>query len=385
MDKILIVDAIEQNIDLISRYLTNAGYNIISATDGPSALLKARMFKPDLILLDILIPQISGFEVCKILKASDDTKYISILIITAIDSADSRNRSFEVGADDFISKSFDNALLLSKIKSLIRIKHLSDELKHRYSELQEKNDILNFQLNVAMQVQRSLIEESNFSLNNVDFISTYLPALDIGGDMYDMLRLDNSKVAVIMSDVSGHGISASLLTAMLKMMFRSTISATINPSEFLYEMNNKFCNIFTNKLIDVYACVFFAVIDTQSKEILCSNAGHTLPIFVNSKENSAQEIDIKGVPIGMLENTQYNSITLSFDNGDLLFFHTDGLGDSLYKNAYDEFLSKLKLLLISVKDMPVKQIISDVLNQFKNADESAKYEADDISIIICKM
>jgi sigma-B regulation protein RsbU (phosphoserine phosphatase) len=385
MDKLLVVDAIEQNVNLLSRYLTNSGYDIISASDGPSAISKARMFKPDLILLDLLIPQISGFEVCKILKGDDDTKYISILIITAIDSTDTRNRSFEVGADDFITKSIDKTLLLSKIKSLLRIKHLSDELKKQYCELQEKNNILNFQLNMAMQVQRSLIEESNFSLNNVNFVSTYLPALDIGGDMYDMLKLDDSKVAVIMSDVSGHGISASLLTAMLKMMFRSTISATTNPSEFLYEMNNKFCSIFTNKLVDVYACVFFAVIDTQSKEILCSNAGHVMPIFVHSKNATAQEIDVQGIPIGMMEDTEYKNITLSFDNGDLLFFHTDGLGDSLYKNAYDEFITKLKLLLISVKDIPVNQIIADVLNQFKNIDETAKYEADDISIIICKM
>jgi len=385
MDKILVVDDIQQNIDLISRYLTNTGYDVITANDGPTALSKARMLKPDLILLDILMPQMSGFEVCKILKSDDTTKYISILIITAIDSTDTKNRSFEVGADDFISKSFDKTLLLSKIKSLLRIKHLSDELKQQYSELQEKNHILNLQLNMAMQVQRSLIEEAHFTLNNVNFISTYLPALDIGGDMYDMIKLDESKVAVIMSDVSGHGISASLLTAMLKMMFRDTINTTTDPSDFLYNMNNKFCSIFTNKLVDVYACMFFAVIDTTHKEISCANAGHTLPIFVDSKRMTAEEVIIKGIPVGMLEISRYESLAFSFEIGDLLFFHTDGLGDSLYKDSYDDFVSQLKTLLISLKDMPVKQVITDVLEQFKNNDDSAKYAADDISIILCKM
>lgn len=385
MDKILVVDDMEQNIDLISRYLINAGYDIISATNGSTAIRKARMFKPDLILLDILMPQMTGFEVCKILKSDNDTKYISILIITALDSSDTRTRSFEVGADDFISKAFDKTLLLSKVKSLLRIKHLSDQLKLQYSELQEKNNTLDFQLNMAMQVQRSLIEEANFVLNDVNFMSKYLPALDIGGDMYDMVKLDGSNVAVIMGDVSGHGIAAALLTAMLKMMFRNILSITYEPSEVLNKMNIEFCNIFTNKLIDVYSCVFYAVIDTKNKEIFCSNAGHTLPIFVEADTNSAYEIDIHGLPIGMMENSTYSTKILSFTNGDIVFFHTDGLGDSLYKDTTDEFVHKLKELLISVKNMPAEQIISHVLDQFRNNDDVGNYESDDISIIVCKV
>lgn len=385
MDKILVVDDMEQNIELTSRYLTNAGYDVISANNGTTAIRKARMFKPDLILLDLLMPQMTGFEVCKVLKNDEDTKYIAILIITALDSSDTRKRSLEVGADDFISKAFDKTLLLSKVKSLLRIKHLSDQLKLQYSELQEKNNTLDFQLNMAMQVQRSLIEEANFTLNDVNFMSKYLPALDIGGDMYDMVKLDNSNVAVIMGDVSGHGIAAALLTAMLKMMFRNILSTTNNPSEILSKMNIEFCNIFTNKLVDVYSCVFYALIDTQNKEIYCANAGHTLPIFVDDKSNSAYEIDVHGLPIGMMENSTYEAKTISFDNGDLIFFHTDGLGDSLYKDTTDEFVHKLKDLLISVKDMPAEQIITHVLEQFHNSDDTEKYDNDDISIIVCKV
>lgn len=385
MDKILVVDDVEQNISLISRYLVNAGYDIISANNGPTAIRKARMFKPDLILLDLLMPQMTGFEVCKILKNDEDTKYISILIITALDSSDTRTRSFEVGADDFISKVFDKTLLLSKVKSLLRIKHLSDQLKLQYSEIEEKNNTLDFQLNMAMQVQRSLIEETSFVFNDIRFMSKYLPALDIGGDMYDMIKLDDSNVAVIMGDVSGHGIAAALLTAMLKLMFRNIIAITHNPSEVLSRMNTEFCNIFTNKLIDVYSCVFYALIDTKAKKLYCSNAGHTLPIFVESKNNSAYEIEVHGLPIGMMEDSTYNMETITFNSGDLIFFHTDGLGDSLYKDAIDEFVYKLKELLISVKNMPTDEIINHIVEQFRDNDESSKYENDDISMIICKI
>lgn len=385
MDKILVVDDMEQNIELISRYLTSTGYEVISANNGTSAIRKARMFKPDLIILDLLMPQITGFEVCKILKNDNETKYISILIMTALDSNDTRSRSFAVGADDFMSKDFDKTLLLSKVKSLLRIKHLSDQLKSQYAELEEKNKTLNFQLNMARQVQRSLIEESKFDFNGVNFMSKYLPALDIGGDIYDTIQLDNSRIAVIIGDVSGHGISAALLTAMLKMSFRNIINSTSEPAEVLHKMNKNFCNIFTNKLIDVYCCVFYTVIDTESKIISCANAGHALPIFLKSSENIAIELDIQGLPLGMMENSSYETKTIPFQKEDILLLHTDGLGDFFYKDNNSEFIQKLKNLLIYSKKLPIEQLIKHILEQFYSEDEIYKNKADDISIIACKL
>lgn len=385
MDKILVVDDMEQNVELISRYLISTGYEVISATNGASAIRKARMFKPDLIILDLLMPQMTGFEVCKILKNDNETKYISILIITALDSNDTRSRSFAVGADDFMSKSFDKTLLLSKVKSLLRIKHLSDQLKAQYAELEEKNNTLNFQLNMARQVQRSLIEESKFSVNGVNFMSKYLPALDIGGDIYDTLELDNSRVAVLIGDVSGHGISAALLTSMLKMSFRNIVHSTSEPSEVLHKMNVNFCDIFTNKLIDVYCCVFYAIIDTDKKTIFCANAGHTQPIFVNSLDDTSFEIDVQGLPLGMMENSCYEAKTFHFSHNDILLFHTDGLGDFFYKDNNSEFIQKLKNLLVSSKNLSIEQLIEHILEQFYSDDEMYKHNSDDISLILCKL
>jgi len=190
LDTILVVDDIEQNVELISRYLINSGYNVITANNGASAIKKAQMLHPDLIILDIMMPGISGYDVCKTLKNDEDTKYISILVVTALDSKETRVRALGVGADDFITKSFDKLTLLSKVKSLLRIKHLSDQLKKQYSELQEKNNITDYQLKMARQIQRALIQEANFSVNDVKFTSKYMPALDIGGDLYDIIKLD---------------------------------------------------------------------------------------------------------------------------------------------------------------------------------------------------
>ncbi len=385
MDKILVVDDMEQNVELISRYLINAGYNVSTANNGATAIKKAKMLKPDLIILDIMMPQMSGYDVCKYIKGEEETKYISILIVTALDSKDTRTRAFEVGADDFITKSFDKTMLLSKVKSLLRIKHLSDQLKHQYAELQETNNVLDYQMKMARQVQQSLIEESNFQVNEVRFNSRYMPALDIGGDIYDIIKLDENSVGVFIGDVSGHGISAALLTSMIKIMFRNLVTTYPNPKDLLYQMNLEFSNIFANRITDVYASVFFARIDTKNKEICYANAGHALPMFVKSSTHVASEMQANGIPIGLMDKSTYDDHIQTFERGDVILFYTDGLSDSLNKESNELFLDKLKELLLDVKSQPSEEIIEMLINQFYNMDESAKYENDDVSIILCKI
>lgn len=385
MDKILVVDDIEQNVELISRYLINAGYTVITANNGSMAIKKAKMLHPDLIILDIMMPQVSGYDVCKILKSNEDTKYISILIVTALDSKDTKVRALEVGADDFITKSFDKLALLSKVKSLLRIKHLSDQLKKQYSELQEKNTIMDYQLKMAKQIQQSLIQESNFSVNDVKFTSRYMPALDVGGDLYDIIKLDEDSVGVFIADVSGHGISAALLTSMVKMLFRNLVASHPEPDKLLSQMNNEFSNVFAHKITDVYASAFYAKIDTKKKTIYYSNAGQSLPLFVKSCNHTVEELDINGLPIGLMEDASYDLKSTVIEKGDILFFYTDGLCDSLYKDNPEEFIQKLKDLLLDYKNQPSEEIIESALNQFYNLDESSKYENDDVSIIICKI
>lgn len=385
MDKILVVDDMEQNVELISRYLTAAGYSVIMANNGRAALKKVKITPPDLIILDIMMPELSGYDVCKNLKANEDTKYIPILMVTALDSKDTRTRSFEVGADDFLTKSFDKTLLLSKVKSLLRIKHLSDQLKNQYAELEEKNNLLDYQLKMACEVQKALIEDRHFTFSGIEFIGKYMPTMDVGGDLFDIYTIDKDRVGILMSDVSGHGISAALLTSMMKLMFRTLITKYIMPDDLLEAMNTEFTKMFGNKLTDVYSAAFYALVDLEAGFIYYSNAGHALPIYYNSEDLTVSELEANGVPIGMMPNTEYIVKSKKIHKGDLLFFYTDGLSDSLYKNNYDEFLEKLKQTICENAVHPLEEILDLITNQFYNMDEETKHANDDVSMIITKI
>jgi K+-sensing histidine kinase KdpD len=140
--KVLIVDDDKENVDLIAYFLKPQNYSIVTAHDGVEALRLVESENPDIILLDIRLPKMDGFQVCERIKKNHYSKFIPIIMITALKDLKSKIQSLEAGADDFISKPFENIELLTRVKSLLRIKKYHDELEKKNKELEEKNKAL---------------------------------------------------------------------------------------------------------------------------------------------------------------------------------------------------------------------------------------------------
>ncbi len=135
--KILVVDDVELNLELQKTYLTSSGYDVVVAMDGEEALEKVETEHPDLVLLDVMMPKLNGFEVCQILKNDPKTQFIPVIMVTALQDVEDRVRGIESGADDFISKPFNKMELMARVKSLLRIKFLHDELEKKIAQLNE--------------------------------------------------------------------------------------------------------------------------------------------------------------------------------------------------------------------------------------------------------
>ena len=134
--RILVVDDVQANVHLLTTYLKAVGYHVIPARDGEEALLKVNETNPDLILLDIMMPKMNGLEVCSRIKSNDTTKYIPVILVTALNEIEDKIKGQEAGADDFISKPFNKLELLTRVKSLLRIKSLHDQLNEKIAELE---------------------------------------------------------------------------------------------------------------------------------------------------------------------------------------------------------------------------------------------------------
>ncbi len=133
---ILVVDDVPVNIQLLTTYLSSVGYNVISAQDGEDALRKLRSENPDLVLLDVMMPKMNGFQVCEQIKSDENTSFVPVIMVTALNELEDKIRGMEAGADDFISKPFNKLELLARVKSLLRIKFLNEELKEKVNQLE---------------------------------------------------------------------------------------------------------------------------------------------------------------------------------------------------------------------------------------------------------
>src|ERR1700678_2640766 len=129
--RILVVDDIEANVRLLEAKLTAEYYDVISASDGPTALAMAASEKPDIVLLDVMMPGMDGFEVCRRLKEDPLTRHIPVVLITALDGRADRINGLEAGADEFLTKPIDDIMLFARVKSLTRLKLVIDELRQR--------------------------------------------------------------------------------------------------------------------------------------------------------------------------------------------------------------------------------------------------------------
>ncbi|TFW12796.1 PleD family two-component system response regulator [Brevundimonas intermedia] len=129
--RILVVDDVDVNVRLLEAKLTIEYYDVLSCNDGATALSLAAEHQPDLILLDVMMPGMDGFETCRRLKAQAETRHIPVVLVTALDGRQDRIRGLEAGADDFLTKPIDDVILFARVKSLTRLKHVMDELRER--------------------------------------------------------------------------------------------------------------------------------------------------------------------------------------------------------------------------------------------------------------
>ena len=134
---ILVVDDNEQNLELIQAYLEDLDCETVAAYDGVEALEAVARKKPDLVLLDVMMPKMSGFEVCRRLKSNPETESIPIIMVTALNEFGDIERGIDSGADDFVSKPVNRLELLTRVKTMLKLKHLSDTLQRTVAYLSE--------------------------------------------------------------------------------------------------------------------------------------------------------------------------------------------------------------------------------------------------------
>lgn len=194
--RILVVDDTPQNVKLLADLLAGKGYAVITATSGPEALALIDRERPDLVLLDVVMPEMSGYEVCRRIRARPETQVLPVVMVTALDPAQERVKGLEAGADDFLTKPINRAELLARVRSLLRIKQLYATVEAQAAQLAEWNRTL------EQRVQEQVAQLERLGRLK-RFFSPQLAELIVAGGAEDPLRSHRREITVIFADLRG--------------------------------------------------------------------------------------------------------------------------------------------------------------------------------------
>lgn len=337
---ILIVDDNPVNIFVIKKILKQAGYQDLVSLNSAQELFEyihfgkdsSRHNEIDLILLDIMMPEIDGLEVCRRLQKEEKFKDIPIIFVTALEDANKLAEALDIGAMDYITKPINKVELLARMRVALRLK---SELN--WHKEQEEN--LRNELDLATQVQRNLLS-SPLREEHIKIEASYLPSFKLAGDMYYWYEIDENRYGIILLDVMGHGVSASLVCMFISSVLRETIKCLIDPELVMKDLN-KYMTLLHNENdnIPYYFTAIYLVVNTEDRTIEYVNAGHPSG-YVLVDETNVVELNRGSCAVGFFDEIKVEKTVIPFEKNAQIVLFTDGVLEAI---ASDEFEAEEKL------------------------------------------
>jgi len=221
-------------------------------------------------------------------------------------------------------------------------------------------DKINEDLTLAEIVQHQLLPRALPELKTMEIAASYIPATGVGGDLYDVIKLDEVNYAILIFDVSGHGVAAALITAIGKFSFKQHLQETMDPKEVLTLVNKDIC---ISTPPHMYITAFLIIYNTETREVRFSSAGHTPQLHYRKAYNDIQELRIRCLFLGVDTGTKFKTESLVLENGDKLILFTDGLTETCRENdtlfgrqrLKDVILEKPNLSSTEMKDFILKK------------------------------
>ncbi|MFB4335742.1 fused response regulator/phosphatase [Bacillus cereus group sp. BfR-BA-01311] len=372
---ILIVDDNPVNIFVIEKILKQAGYHDLVSLNSAQELFEyihfgkdsSRHNEIDLILLDIMMPEIDGLEVCRRLQKEEKFKDIPIIFVTALEDANKLAEALDMGAMDYITKPINKVELLARMRVALRLK---SELN--WHKEQEEN--LRNELDLATQVQRNLLS-SPLREDHIKIEASYLPSFKLAGDMYYWYKIDENRYGIILLDVMGHGVSASLVCMFISSVLRETIKCLIDPELVIKELN-KYMTLLHNENdnIPYYFTAIYLVVNTEDRTVEYVNAGHPSG-YVLVDETNVVELDRGSCAVGFFDEIKVKKTVIPFEKNAQIVLFTDGVLEAI---ANDEFESEEKLRTFTERKWG--DLEGEIEGFYK--EEQKKAQSDDMCLIM---
>lgn len=330
MMRILIVDDNPTNVIIIREILKKEDYrNFITASSAKEMLKllgigsvstdgRPRMSDIDLILLDMMMPEMDGIEACRVVQQYEHLKDIPIIMVTAVGDSKKLAEALDAGAVDYVTKPINKVELMARIRLALRLKREKDWHKERDQRIQDE-------LKLAALVQNAVLslplQDENFEVHAI-----YQPSAELAGDLYAWYPLGDGRYGVILLDMMGHGISSSLFCMFLASVLKDTVTTYVEPEKVIQELNRRFNQLYIEKkLIQYYFTTIYLVIDTRRKRIDFVNAGHPPALLFEGDSKEPVLLESNCHPVGLFDHIDIQPQSLIYEDEAHLVMYTDGL------------------------------------------------------------
>jgi serine phosphatase RsbU (regulator of sigma subunit) len=383
---ILIVDDEPLNIDYLEQELEEGAFKLVTAANGRQALDRLEEESPDLVLLDIMMPIMDGFEVLSRMKADPATRDIPVIVISADDNLQSVVRGIQLGAEDYLPKPFEPVLLHARISSSLERKRLRD-LQQAYLKGLER------ELDIGREIQRGFLPSDLPALDGWEIAAHFKAAREVAGDFYDAFLLPDGNLVCVVGDVCGKGVGAALFMTLFRSLIRATFTSpslgapadgrSPMPAESLAHVV-----MFTNNYVSMthadagmFSAVFISLLNLHDGRLAYINGGNEPPLVLRA-DRSVTALPPTGPVVGTIANAPFSVKEVSLGVDDTLLAFTDGVPDALDTTGASFGNRRLRELLQTADTTPQALLhrIEGALYQFIGTAD----QFDDITLLAVK-
>jgi sigma-B regulation protein RsbU (phosphoserine phosphatase) len=369
---VLVVDDAPSNIQVVQSILKDE-YRIRVATNGEKALELARVQPPpDLVLLDVVMPGMDGYEVCRQLKAASETEAIPVIFLTGLTDTDDETRGLDVGAVDYIRKPFSPSIVRARVRTHLLLRDSQEQLNRQVLAI-------NNELELARQIQLSILPSRPPTIPSIEIATRYFPMTAVAGDYYDFLVVDEKRFGILVADVSGHGAPSALITSMLRIALSEQLSFASDPARVLWGLNQALCGKFDRHFITAA----YAFIDTEQQLLSYGGAGHP-PLVVRSADTGeARAIEENGLLLAQFPDETYTAVQVPFAPGDRAVLYTDGVPECINPLQEEFGTARFLELLHQNHELQAELFVDSVIDKLSQWSEQARgqNQHDDITML----
>ena len=369
---VLLVDDEPANLQIVNSILKDT-YKTRIATNGAKALELANQDPaPDLILLDVMMPEMDGYEVCSRLKSDDRTRDIPVIFLTGQTEIDDETRGFEVGAVDYIHKPFSPAVVQARVRTHLVLRGIRNQLESQLQTIQSE-------MATARQIQLSILPREIPAIKGLEIAARYIPMTAVAGDFYDFIQIDEKRIGILVADVSGHGMPAALISSMLKIALDGQTECASDPASVLAGLNKALCGKFQGHFVTAV----YVVVDVEKQSIFYAGAGHPPLIFMDHSAGKARDFIENGLFLGFFPEATYSAVEIPFTAGDWGVLYTDGIPEMTDPSDEQFGLDRFKRCLQDHHDLTAAQFIDALLAELSQWSDvaSGREPEDDITLL----